>query len=260
MNIVLIGAGNVASHLAPELHQAGHAILQVFSQSENHAKSLAKGISAEAIWHLDNITPTADLYIIATPDSTISQIATSFYTVDGIVVHTSGSMNINLLSQLQHHGVFYPFQTFSKHRSISFKEIPILIEGSSPKVEKTLLGLANQLSTKVYQLDSNQRKQLHIAAVFSCNFVNHLYYCAEEILKNTSLPFSILKPLILETAQKINTLTPGEAQTGPASRGDLNTIDSHIELLQKSPENSDLLHLYKELSERILKLHNYSKG
>jgi len=169
---------------------------------------------------------------------------------NAIHVHTAGSVSMAVFQEKKEkYGVFYPFQTFSKAKQLDFKKIPVFIEASHPEVEAVLCALASSVSNEVHQINSEQRLKLHIAAVFACNFVNHLYHVASDMLKSADLPFEVLKPLILETAGKVMQLTPEEAQTGPAKRNDTGVINKHLDALSESP---DLRKIYQELSDMIL--------
>jgi predicted short-subunit dehydrogenase-like oxidoreductase (DUF2520 family) len=169
-------------------------------------------------------------------------------------VHTAGSVPIDILDKFYNYGIFYPFQTFSKNRDISFDNIPILVEGNSKKTTGQLLKLASSLSKTVYEVNSEQRLLLHIAAVFACNFTNHLYHVSKKISDKAELPFDILQPLIEETVSKAFKVSPEKAQTGPASRSDRKTMEKHIEILTKSFDNKNLAELYEDISERIIRI------
>ncbi|MDN3588409.1 DUF2520 domain-containing protein [Pedobacter aquatilis] len=249
MNIVLLGSGNVATHLAKALKAKGENILQVYSQNLDNAKFLAVEIGAEAICNFADLSVTADLYIISVKDDAINEVAAQLKNVSGLVVHTSGTTGIDVLSkQGLKSGVFYPLQTFSKAKSISFDNIPLCIEAETEADLDTLEKLANTLSNKVYKLDGEKRKVLHLAAVFACNFPNHLYALAAKILNSNQLEFDILRPLIFETADKVMTNLPIDVQTGPAVREDQNTINKHLKMLIDMPELQDI---YQTLSNSI---------
>ncbi len=252
MNIVLIGAGNVATQLGLALKYY-HNILQVFSRQLTNASSLAKKLDSLATDNIQDIYPDADLYIISVQDDAIESIVNRLPTSNGIVVHTAGSVTIEILNSFKNYGVFYPFQTFSKHRKISFSTIPILIEGNSERTTTQLLKLASTLSRNTYQVSTEQRLMIHVAAVFACNFTNYFYHIAKTISDKAELPFNILQPLIKETAAKAFTTSPENAQTGPASRKDKQTMQKHIEMLNQSTfEKNNLAILYEDISERII--------
>jgi len=248
--IVFIGAGNVATHLAEAFQYTGGKILQVYSRTENSAKLLADKINAKYTTDLNRIIPDADLYLISVADSALQQVAKKIKTGKSLVVHTSGFYEMNMLENISENiGVFYPLQTFSKKRKIDFLTIPICIEANSEDNLKLLEDLALSFSSSVHFINSEQKKILHLAAVFASNFTNHMYSIAEEILKNENIPFDILKPLIKETAEKAIEVNPSESQTGPARRNDSTVIEQHLKML----ENSDYKGLYEKLSEMIKK-------
>ncbi|WP_131536921.1 Rossmann-like and DUF2520 domain-containing protein [Pedobacter nototheniae] len=249
MKIVLLGSGNVATHLAIALKANGEDIVQVYSPNLINATSLAERIGSAAVHQLSIIDKQADLYIIAVKDDAIEQVAASLKNVSGLVVHTSGTTDIKLLSAyVTHAGVFYPLQTFSKNKAVDFKNIPLCIEATNQQQLDILKQLANKLSDKVYQLNGDKRKVLHLAAVFACNFTNHLYTLANEILSANNLDFDIIRPLIAETADKIKDNLPETVQTGPAVRHDESTIKAHLSRLESMPE---LHNIYETLSDSI---------
>lgn len=253
MKIVLIGAGNVATQLGLSLKKH-HNIHQVFSKHLRNASSLAKKLDSKATDNIKDITPNADIYFLSVSDDAIKSVVKALPGTKGMVVHTAGSIDIGILGRFGNFGVFYPFQTFSKNRNISFSNIPILIEGNSKNTTTQLLNLASSLSANTYEVNSEQRKMLHIAAVFACNFTNHCYHIAKTISDKAELPFNILLPLIEETASKVFTTSPIKAQTGPASRDDKQTMQKHIETLDKSFEDDNLVELYENISKRIIRM------
>lgn len=252
-SVVMIGAGNVATHLVNHLHIAGFSILQVFSRTENAAQSLADMVNAGWTTNVAELVPTADIYILALKDSAIVPFLENAQLQGKFLIHCSGSLSIDVLKEFSHHaGVFYPLQTFSKARNIDFKEVPVFLESTSLFMKERLDELARKLTSKIYFANSRQRLILHIAAVFSCNFVNHFYTIAEQILDENNFGFEILRPLMEETLDKIKTLKPFDAQTGPAVRNDSNIIDKHIKILADHPE---IQKIYSMVSEHIYKLH-----
>ena len=253
MKIVLIGAGNVATHLAQALKSRGEEILQIYSQDLNHAKFLADGIPCEPVNDWKLLKTNADLYIIAVKDDAIESIADQLKTVNGLVVHTSGTTDIQVLSsKVKHPGVLYPLQTFSKSKAISFEDIPLCIEAANEADLSILQSLASKLSQKVYHLGGDQRKVLHLSAVFACNFTNHLYALAHQLLQVNHLDFEIIRPLIKETADKVMMNLPENVQTGPAVRVDETTLNKHLSKLNHMPE---LQHIYQTLSDSIKLMH-----
>lgn len=249
MKIVLLGSGNVATHLAKALKAKGEDVVQVYSPNLNNAKLLADLIEAEAVNDLNEVKQNADLYIISVKDDAIETIAKSLKNVSGLVVHTSGTTDINILSsEVKNTGVFYPLQTFSKGKEVSFENIPLCIEANDESQLAILNNLATKISRQVYELGGEKRKVLHLAAVFACNFPNHLYALANKILSQNGLDFEIIRPLIAETADKVMSNLPENVQTGPAVRADESTLNKHLSMLTDMPE---LQNIYQTLSDSI---------
>jgi predicted short-subunit dehydrogenase-like oxidoreductase (DUF2520 family) len=258
MNIVILGSGNIATHLGRAFKMAGQDILQVWSRDITHASTLADTLAAEPIDNMFDLDRSADLFIIAVKDEAIREIALELKLRDQLLVHTSGSTGLSALEGASSKiGVFYPLQTFSKIKSVEFRQIPIIIEANSPEVLSIIRAIADRLSEKVIELNSEQRKTLHVAAVFACNFTNHLFGLAQELLEEKGLDYELLKPLIEETLSKIEMNDPVSVQTGPAIREDKATIQAHLELLKHNPALSEL---YTKLSQSIVNLHKRSQG
>ncbi len=258
MNIVILGSGNIATHLGRAFKLAGQDISQVWSRDITHASSLADTLAAEPINNMFDLDRSADLFIIAVKDEAIREIALELKLSDQLLVHTSGSTGLSALEGASTKiGVFYPLQTFSKIKSVDFRQIPIIIEANSPEVLSSIRAIADRLSEKVIELNSEQRKTLHVAAVFACNFTNHLFGLAQELLEGQGLDYELLKPLIAETLSKIEMNDPVSVQTGPAIREDQATIKAHLELLKHNP---DLSELYTKLSQSIVNLHKRLQG
>ncbi len=252
MKIVLLGSGNVATQLGRSFKMAGQDIVQVWSKNKEHAEELAGSLASQSITDLSEISLSADLYIIAVKDDAIKGLVASLSLQDQLIVHTSGSTGLDVLNGVSSKtGVFYPLQTFSKNKAVDFRQIPIVIEGNTSEVTEIIRAIADRLSEKVIELNSIQRKTLHVAAVFVSNFSNHLYALSREILKGQGLDFDLLKPLIAETAEKIKTNDPASVQTGPAIRQDDTIIKAHLQLLQPKPH---LQELYSKLSQSIVNL------
>jgi predicted short-subunit dehydrogenase-like oxidoreductase (DUF2520 family) len=252
--VTIIGTGNVATHLVQALHKAGIKVDLVIGRSMDSCKSLALSVNARYSSNISSTQITSNLAIIAVSDDAypevISQLLLSPSTV---VAHTSGSLSIDILSKLPNsHGVFYPLQTFTIGRSVDFSGIPICIEASSEKAMQTIEEIALKLSSKTLQITSLQREQIHLAAIFSSNFVNYLYLCSEELMQDNGLPFELLHPLIAETTSKAIEINPENAQTGPARRNDLRILQKHISMLK----SSEMKQLYTFLSEQIIKKYN----
>lgn len=235
-DVVIIGSGNVAWHLGKVLFESGFNILEIFGRNKDTTQELAIRFSANSVSELTKMTTSADLYLIAVNDDSISTICKSMPQVNGIVVHTSGSIGLEPLKRFKNYGVFYPFQTLTKEKVINFKSVQLLIEGSSEEVLSQLKKVASDISNSVMVTTYDQRKQLHIAAIFASNFVNHFYSIAHSFLKEKNLPFSLLIPLIEETTDKIKHLEPHLAQTGPAKRGDEIVIQKHLNTLENNPD------------------------
>ncbi|SMO41422.1 Predicted oxidoreductase, contains short-chain dehydrogenase (SDR) and DUF2520 domains [Saccharicrinis carchari] len=247
-NIVLIGSGNLATQLGIALVVKGFNIRQVYSLNLQNAQMLAHKLNAYATSDFSELQTDADLYVLAVSDSALLSVVEQLPKVKGTVVHTAGSVNMDLLIRFNKYGIFYPFQTFTKEREVNFSHIPILLEANTREAYSELKFFAGQISDTVLECDSEQRKQIHLAAVFACNFTNHMYAIAHEILKKSGVSFDVLKPLILETALKTESLDPLKAQTGPAVRGDKNVMDKHLDLLK---EEDELHVLYSKISRRI---------
>ena len=257
LNFVFIGAGNLATHISQEFQQAGNKILQIYSRTESSAKELAEKVFAKYTTVPDEITPEADIYFVALKDAAFDEILPQINFQNKLVVHCSGSLPISVLEKYTtNFGVFYPLQTFSKQRKVNFSDIPVFIEANSSKNENTLMQLACQISNSVTLQTSEKRKFLHIAAVFACNFVNHFYTISAEILKENGISFDVIKPLILETAKKVQEMEPEKAQTGPAVRFDENIISAHLNMLKN---NRNLTELYNSISKSIFEFHQQLK-
>ncbi|HSH65888.1 MAG TPA: DUF2520 domain-containing protein [Bacteroidia bacterium] len=247
--IVLLGAGNVATQLGKALVDAGYLITQVYSQTKRSSARLAKKLNAAPITSLKNLDQTATLFIIAIKDDVIAPFAKQLKLTTQFVVHTSGTVQADVLKDCsKNFGVFYPLQTFSKDKIVDFATTPICIEANTKSATETLTYFAKSISRNVQKINSEQRKIIHLAAVFACNFSNHMYTISASILKEHHLSFDILKPLIAETADKIKINPPDKMQTGPAIRKDYKTMETHLKLLKK---NKELKKIYKLVSEHI---------
>jgi predicted short-subunit dehydrogenase-like oxidoreductase (DUF2520 family) len=252
MRITLIGSGNVATHLAAAFKNAGHRIVQVYSRQMQNAALLAYHVKAEPIDDLILIDPETDLFVIAVKDDAIGIIAEQLAPLNKLMVHTSGATDLfALLAFSDNVGVFYPLQTFSKTKEVDFRNVSLCIEATDQNIAKRLKELAQTISNKGYDIDSAQRKTLHLAAVFACNFPNYLYNIAQQILAEHNLDFDLIRPLILETAEKVQNNLPVAIQTGPAVRNDETTMNNHLQLLKGSPQ---LQQLYTLLSQGIIKM------
>jgi predicted short-subunit dehydrogenase-like oxidoreductase (DUF2520 family) len=252
MKIVFLGSGNVATHLALAFKAAGQQVIQVWSKTKAHAAVLAAKLDAEALDSLLDLDKSADLYLISVKDEAIPDLPALLKGVHGVVVHTSGATSIDALQDLPAHGVFYPLQTFSKDKALDLSDTPIGLEASSETVMEVLKMAAQSISNVSFEVDSSHRKILHLAAVFACNFTNQLYHMSYSILEQHGLDFDLLKPLIMETASKVQDEVPFKVQTGPAIRQDEGTMARHLALLNDRPELQDM---YRILSNSIKKTH-----
>lgn len=246
IRLSIIGSGNVAHHLMRAFSQNSEVeLVQVLARNP---LSISSVISTDKIISDFKALCPVDLTIIAVTDKEIADVSERIPSDNRLVVHTSGSIAIETLAAKNRKGVFYPLQTFSKGKEIDFKTIPICIEAQQESDFELLKTVAKSISNSVYDVNSQQRKALHVAAVFVSNFTNHLYHIGNELCEENKLPFSILIPLILETAQKIVSLAPKEAQTGPAKRMDTLTINSHLDFLTDENQKE----IYKMLTKSII--------
>jgi predicted short-subunit dehydrogenase-like oxidoreductase (DUF2520 family) len=241
LNFCFIGAGNLATHLSKAFQNKGFNILQIYSRTEKSAKELADVLSVKYTTSVNEIDESADIYFVAIKDSAVAEVLSQINFNNKLVAHCSGSLPLSAIEDFSENtGVFYPLQTFSKEREVDFNDIPVFIESNSLKNQKILLQIAQSISESVFEINSEKRKMLHISAVFACNFVNHFYTIAADILKSKDISFDVLKPLILETALKVQELAPEKAQTGPAVRFDENIISAHLQALNDFDEYRQL--------------------
>ena len=245
MRIVILGAGRVATHMAKALHKNGHKIDAVWSRTIESAQRLARVVDSSPVNDISVLPTDADAYIIAVKDSALQEVIAK--ATKGretrLFLHTAGSMPLSVFDgYTENGGVFYPMQTFSMEREVDFRAIPLFIEGTDARIRQ----LAESISEHVYELSSDDRKYLHLAAVFACNFANHCYTLAAEVLEKKGLPFDVMLPLVDETARKVHELHPKEAQTGPAIRGDKNVMAAQAALL-----DSRMQAIYNLMSESI---------
>lgn len=241
----VIGSGNVAQHLIQAFLKSDTiALQQVFSRQKESVSHLVDDSKIATNWQQ---LLESDIYIIAVSDSAIAEVSSNLPFKNRFVVHTSGGVPLEELDSKNRRGVFYPLQTFTKDKEVDFSKIPICLESEVDDDYTTLEDLAEAIGAKHYLISSNQRKSLHVAAVFVNNFTNHLYQIGKEICAEHQLPFEILKPLIAETAEKVQHLSPLEAQTGPAKRNDQNTIRAHLALLTNNMQKE----IYKILTQSI---------
>jgi predicted short-subunit dehydrogenase-like oxidoreductase (DUF2520 family) len=254
MKIVFLGAGNLATNLAMALKNHGHEIVQVYSRTEESAERLARQTVAEAITRLNRLVHDADLYILSVKDDAIRQVLDHFPVSDGFLVHTAGSVPMDVLKgHAARYGVIYPLQTFSRERLVDFNNIPVCLEAANDSALAYLEETMSKLSQNIYHIDSRQRAYLHVAAVFACNFSNFMMAMAQEILQKHNMPFEMMMPLIKETVDKAMENTPVPSQTGPAIRGDQQTMERHLKLLDGSDK---LQNLYRFVSTTIFNYYN----
>lgn len=234
-NFALVGSGRVATHLAEALVKGGVTCSALYSPTKSHATALAQKIGAEKVVSIDQLaTLPVDFVLIAVKDDAIGEVAGHFPSdYSGVVLHTSGGTSIDALSPIKHRGVLYPMQTFSENRELVISEIPIFPEANTRECQEVISKITKALGSKqVHYLSSEERVKLHLASVFACNFVNHLYSISDEVLHSIGLDFHLLGPLVKETLNKALSASPKEVQTGPAIRHDYRTIDRHLALLQ----------------------------
>jgi len=249
VRIAVIGAGNVATSLVPAMYRSGLNVAQIFSRTYSKSEKLAKIVEAVAVRSISEIN--ANIIIISVPDDAIAEVVLSLPPNDSIVVHTSGSTDMNIFEPRRNYGVLYPLQTFSKKIPVDMFAVPIFIEGNSEKVVSKISEIAAKISNNVSVLNSTKRMMLHISAVFSCNFFNSLLSCAFDLCHKNKINPQLLKPLVDETfAKAFASENPAKVQTGPAARGDIITIEKHIKLLENNPDYQEI---YEILSKQILK-------
>ncbi|OKL38922.1 Rossmann-like and DUF2520 domain-containing protein [Pontibacter flavimaris] len=252
MNIALIGAGNVGWHLAQALQAGGHTVTAVYSRTAAPREELTRLLpQAQPISSLNLQSINAEVVLLAVPDAALAAVAAALQVKPGtLVAHTSGSQPLAILAAVAgaRTGVFYPLQTFSKTKAVDFWQVPILLEATDDETLQQLQALAQSISNSAEAVASGARKQLHLAAVFACNFTNHLLGISRQLLQEASLPHHLLQPLIRETIAKAMQQHPYTVQTGPAVRHDQNVLDEHLYMLQRHPE---LQELYRLLTQSI---------
>ena len=249
IKVSIIGSGNVAQHLIVALQNsiingAEMDLIQVYTRQKSTLSHLLDFNKITDDW---KTLAEADLFIIAVSDEAISTVSEQIPYKNKLVVHTSGGISLEAIASNNRKGVFYPLQTFTKNNAVDFKIIPICIESQNASDYQLLQNVAQAISDSVFAINSEQRKALHVAAVFVNNFTNHLYKIGNDICIENNVPFEILKPLIQETAEKITQLSPNESQTGPAIRNDIETINTHLSFL--SDENQK--NIYNILTQSI---------
>ena len=248
----MIGAGNMATRLSVALAEKGFHIAQVYSRTISSARKLAT-LLGEATACTDSIAevyPDAQLYIFSISDSALPHVIDTMLPNNGLWVHTAGSMPMDIFApKCERYGVLYPMQTVSRNKEIDWSEVPIFVEAAHEEDSNYIHAIASNLSQRVTRCNSEQRQALHIAAVFACNFTNHMYAIAEKLLREHGLDFDAMKLLIRETECKAEQMSPVECQTGPAVRNDNNVIEKHLSQLGNSHEAE----IYRILSENIMR-------
>ncbi len=237
LKTIILGAGKLAWHLGPALQKAGFQIIQVYSRTLSSA--CAFGLHLDVPWTTDanQLKEDAELIIFCITDRAIEDLLPLINLKNVFMVHTAGSRPSNVFENwTSDHGVLYPVMTFSKTRQIDFRTVPVCIEANTPENENRLKGIAEKISDHVYAVNYENRMILHMSAIFACNFTNHMYRGAYDILKHYEFDFGLLKPLIMETARKVMEMAPSEAQTGPAARLDKSILKKHQLMLQDQPE------------------------
>jgi len=253
MRITLIGAGNLATRVGIALHDSGFRIVQVYSRTAEAAQTLADRLGAESCCQPDSLDTTSDLCLFAVKDSALPDLLPQLKRGNGVWAHTAGSVPMDIFAPYStRFGVLYPLQTLSKNRATDFSQVPVYLEASDVTTLSLLNDVAGKITNRVIEASSDQRKQLHLAAVFACNFTNRMYAIAASLLESKGLDFAQLLPLIDETTAKIHELHPRESQTGPAIRYDENVINRHIGLL----EDEELKKIYTLMSQNIHRAQN----
>ncbi len=248
IKVIIIGFGNVGQHLYHAFSKSSEIdVIQVYNRS---IINIPKEFQTNLTTILSQVKE-ADVYIIAVPDDVIKEVSEKLPFTNKLVVHTSGSVSLDDLSDKNRKGVFYPLQSFSKNAKVDFKNIPICIETNNFEDTLLLKQLGSFISENVKKINSKERERLHLSAVFVNNFVNYLYQVGSDLLIENSLSFDLLKPLIKETANKIENLNPTNSQTGPAKRNDLKTIENHLHLLKDSPHKE----IYEIMTKKIQNKH-----
>lgn len=251
--IAILGTGNVAWHLQLAFENAGHIVTEVYGRNlEKAEKLVASSYQAEPTSSLDFSDSKAEIFIIALADDSVEEVAQELILPDGaILAHTSGTLSIKSITYAatEDIGVFYPLQTLTQGTSVDFRHVPICVEGETKKARNQLLALAKSVSEHVQLLESGQRRLIHLAAVFACNFTNHMLTISKKLLEQHNLNYELLQPLITETINKSLEIGPEKAQTGPAIRGDIETLDKQLDALEGDDQ---VAQIYKLISQHII--------
>lgn len=250
--VSIIGSGNVGHNFGKAFRQAGYLINEIYSRTQQSALLLSQTLNCDYTTDLSQIKSDTDLIILAVNDDALESVIEQIQVKNKLIVHTSGSTPISVFEGkgFNQYGIFYPVQSFSKNETESLEPIPICVEGNNQNTEDLLYSLASSVSTKVYAMDSEKRKALHVAAVFANNFTNHMFHIADDLLKQNNISFEVIRPLLEKTAGKLKTETPLNAQTGPAVRNDRRVIDNHLEYLKNQ---EDYREIYEKVTANIFK-------
>ena len=252
IKVVVLGAGNVGTHLCNVFEKSDKVLLL---QNYNRKGQPVLNSNVPVTSKLSNIA-SAEVYVVTYNDNALLEEASTLKELNGLVVHTSGATPMDVFNKLDHYGVFYPLQSFTKSVAVDFSEIPIAVEANSKQSETVLSQLARSISTEVYQINSKQRNALHVAAVFVNNFSNFMFTQAHNVCSDFGIDFRILKPLITETITKIETSNPKDVQTGPAIRNDSKTIERHLSTLKDEQQKE----LYAMLTKAIQQYYKMSQN
>ncbi|MEP7256374.1 MAG: DUF2520 domain-containing protein [Ferruginibacter sp.] len=250
MRVVIIGSGNVASVLGRLIKQNGHEIVQVISRNAEHAQVLANDLQCPSSDNNSNVDMNAEIYLVAVNDGALYELNKSFHLGKKLILHTAGSVPIDILKDISlNYGVLYPLQSLRKEMDYS-TDIPFLIDGNTEETITLTEDFARTISGTVAKASDEERLKLHVAAVIVSNFTNHLYALAADFCEKEKIDFKLLAPLIKETAQRVETHSPADVQTGPALRNDIFTLDKHLRLLSNHPK---LKYIYLKLTDSIMK-------
>ncbi|GAA4164216.1 DUF2520 domain-containing protein [Chryseobacterium ginsenosidimutans] len=247
MQIVIIGSGNVAYHMAKAFVQNNISLAQIFGRNENELNKISEELN---IPYSTNFLVDADLYIICVSDNSVESVSQLITNKNALVAHTSGSLPKEVLAGEYRKASLYPLQTFSKSKELDYSNIPFFIETENEADTKILFEIVSKISKNVMESTHEKRKYIHLTAVFACNFVNHLFSRAKEISDSQEIPFNYFLPLIDETVQKIHEIEPKSAQTGPAVRNDKRILELHEQLLK-----DESLEIYKTMNHSIQKMY-----
>ncbi len=257
--ISIVGAGNVGHNFGKGFKQAGYLINEIYSRTQKSALLLSQTLSCDYTTDLSLLKADTDLIILAVNDDALHEVISKIKIKDKLIVHTSGSTPISVFENhgFSKYGIFYPVQSFSKNETESLAPIPICVEGNSPQTEDLLYSLASSVSAKVYAMDSDKRKSLHVAAVFANNFTNHMFHIADDLLRQNKISFEVIRPLLEKTALKIKSERPVDVQTGPAVRNDKKVIENHMKYLKDQPDYQEL---YEKITQNIYRKQQERNG